>query len=316
MKWSEFSIHTSNEAVDAISNILHEAGASGVVIEDSLELEKVREQEFGEIYALDPVDFPTKGVIIKAYLPLNSFLGETVEEIKLAINNLASFDIDLGENKVSTCEVDEQDWSTSWKEYYHPVKISNRFTIVPTWEDYQPVESDELIIELDPGMAFGTGTHPTTVMSLQALEKHVNDTVNVIDVGTGSGVLAIGAALLGAKHVHALDLDEVAVRSAIENVELNHVSNQIDVVQGDLLDTVKEPAEVVVANILAEIILTFVEDAYMIVKPGGIYITSGIIEGRKEDVKQALIEAGFEIDEVMMMEDWVTIVSRKPVQEV
>lgn len=316
MKWSEFSIHTSNEAVDAISNILHEAGASGVVIEDSLELEKVREQEFGEIYALDPVDFPTKGVIIKAYLPLNSFLGETVEEIKLAINNLASFDIDLGENKVSTCEVDEQDWSTSWKEYYHPVKISNRFTIVPTWEDYQPVESDELIIELDPGMAFGTGTHPTTVMSLQALEKHVNDTVNVIDVGTGSGVLAIGAALLGAKHVHALDLDEVAVRSAIENVELNHVSNQIDVVQGDLLDTVKEPAEVVVANILAEIILTFVEDAYTIVKPGGIYITSGIIEGRKEDVKQALIEAGFEIDEVMMMEDWVTIVSRKPVQEV
>lgn len=313
MKWSEFSIHTSNEAVDAISNILHEAGASGVVIEDSLELEKVREQEFGEIYALDPVDFPTKGVIIKAYLPLNSFLGETVEEIKLAINNLASFDIDLGENKVSTCEVDEQDWSTSWKEYYHPVKISNRFTIVPTWEDYQPVESDELIIELDPGMAFGTGTHPTTVMSLQALEKHVNDTVNVIDVGTGSGVLAIGAALLGAKHVHALDLDEVAVRSAIENVELNHVSSQIDVVQGDLLDTVKEPAEVVVANILAEIILTFVEDAYMIVKPGGIYITSGIIEGRKEDVKQALIEAGFEIDEVMMMEDWVTIVSRKPV---
>ncbi|AMA63276.1 50S ribosomal protein L11 methyltransferase [Kurthia gibsonii] len=313
MKWSEFSIHTSNEAVDAISNILHEAGASGVVIEDSLELEKVREQEFGEIYALDPVDFPTKGVIIKAYLPLNSFLGETVEEIKLAINNLASFDIDLGENKVSTCEVDEQDWSTSWKEYYHPVKISNRFTIVPTWEDYQPVESDELIIELDPGMAFGTGTHPTTVMSLQALEKHVNDTVNVIDVGTGSGVLAIGAALLGAKHVHALDLDEVAVRSAIENVELNHVSSQIDVVQGDLLDTVKEPAEVVVANILAEIILTFVEDAYTIVKPGGIYITSGIIEGRKEDVKQALIEAGFEIDEVMMMEDWVTIVSRKPV---
>lgn len=313
MKWSEFSIHTSNEAVDAISNILHEAGASGVVIEDSLELEKVREQEFGEIYALDPVDFPTKGVIVKAYLPLNSFLGETVEEIKLAINNLASFDIDLGENKVSTCEVDEEDWSTSWKEYYHPVKISNRFTIVPTWEDYQPVESDELIIELDPGMAFGTGTHPTTVMSLQALEKHVNDTVNVIDVGTGSGVLAIGAALLGAKHVHALDLDEIAVRSAIENVELNNVSKQIDVVKGDLLDTVKEPAEVVVANILAEIILTFVDDAYTIVKPGGIYITSGIIEGRKEDVKQALIEAGFEIDEVMMMEDWVTIVSRKPV---
>lgn len=312
MKWSEFSIHTSNEAVDAISNILHEAGASGVVIEDSFDLEKPREQVFGEIYALDPVDFPVNGVIVKAYLPLNSFLGETVEEIKQSINNLANFNLDLGSNKVTTCEVDDEDWSTSWKKYYHPVKISNRFTIVPTWEDYQPVESDELIIELDPGMAFGTGTHPTTVMSLQALEKHVNNEVDVIDVGTGSGVLAIGAALLGAKTVHALDLDEVAVRSAIENVELNKVSDKIEVVQGDLLDTVKEPAEVVVANILAEIILTFVDDAFTIVKPGGVYITSGIIEGRKEDVKNALIDAGFEIDEVMMMEDWVTIVSRKP----
>lgn len=316
MKWSEFSIHTANEAVDAISNILHEAGASGVVIEDSFDLGKTREQEFGEIYALDPVDFPVNGVIVKAYLPVNSFLGETMEDIKLAINNLASFDIDLGENKVTTCEIDEEDWSTTWKQYYHPVKISNRFTIVPTWEEYVPVESDELIIELDPGMAFGTGTHPTTVMSLQALEKHVNDAVNVIDVGTGSGVLAIGAALLGAKHVHALDLDEVAVKAAIENVELNKVANSITVVQGDLLDTVKEPAEVVVANILAEIILTFVDDAYTIVKPGGIYITSGIIDGRKEDVKNALINAGFIIDEVMMMEDWVTIVSKKPVQEV
>jgi len=312
VKWSEFSIHTTNEAVDAISNILHEAGASGVVIEDSFELDKPREQVFGEIYALDPVDFPVNGVVVKAYLPLNSFLGETVEEIKQAINNLANFNLDLGSNKVTTCEVDDEDWSTSWKQYYHPVKISNRFTIVPTWEDYQPVESDELIIELDPGMAFGTGTHPTTVMSLQALEKHVNNEVDVIDVGTGSGVLAIGAALLGAKAVHALDLDEVAVKSAIENVELNKVSDKIEVVQGDLLDTVKEPAEVVVANILAEIILTFVDDAFTIVKPGGIYITSGIIEGRKEDVKNALIDAGFEIDEVMMMEDWVTIVSRKP----
>lgn len=315
MKWSEFSIHTSDEAVDAISNILHEAGASGVVIEDSKDLVKAREQEFGEIYALNPVDFPENGVVVKAYLPLNSFLGETVEEIKLAINNLATFDIELGANVITTCEVDDEDWSTSWKKYYHPVKISNRFTIVPTWEQYERVTSDELIIELDPGMAFGTGTHPTTVMSLQALEKHVDDTKNVIDVGTGSGVLAIGAALLGAKHVHALDLDEVAVRSAIENVALNNVSQMIDVVQGDLLDTVKEPAEVVVANILAEIIMTFTDDAYKIVKPGGIYITSGIIGARKEDVKATLEASGFVIEEVMMMEDWVTIVSSKPTSE-
>lgn len=312
VKWSELSIHTSEEAVDAISNILHEAGASGVVIEDSQDFEKQRGQQYGEIYALDREDFPQDGVIVKAYLPVSSFLAETVEEIKLAINNLVNFDINLGANKVSVSEIDEQDWSTAWKQYYHPVKISNRFTIVPTWEDYERVESDELMIELDPGMAFGTGTHPTTVMSLQALEKHVQPGMYVTDVGTGSGVLAIGAAMLGADHVHALDLDPVAVKAAIENIELNNVSANINVVEGDLLDTVKEPADIVVANILAEIIMTFTDDAYTVVKPGGLFITSGIIEAKKEDVKQSLTNAGFIIDEVMMMEDWVTIVSRKP----
>ncbi|WP_397539371.1 50S ribosomal protein L11 methyltransferase [Rummeliibacillus pycnus] len=311
MKWSELSIHTTNEAVEPISNILHEAGASGVVIEDSEDLFKVRENEFGELYELDPIDFPVDGVIVKAYLPVTSFLGETVEEIKLAITNLINFDINIGANEVSISEVNEEEWATAWKKYYHPVKISNRFTIVPTWEIYEPVDSDELIIELDPGMAFGTGTHPTTVMSLQALEKYVTKNSMVTDVGTGSGVLAIGAAMLGAKHVHALDLDEVAVRSAKLNVKLNKVQDHIDIVQGNLLDTVEEPADIVVANILAEIIMTFTDDAYTVVKPDGYFITSGIIEAKKEDVKASLESAGFIIDEVMMMEDWVTIISRK-----
>ncbi|WP_146551273.1 50S ribosomal protein L11 methyltransferase [Rummeliibacillus sp. SL167] len=311
MKWSELSIHTTNEAVEPISNILHEAGASGVVIEDSGDLCKVRENEFGEIYELDPSDFPVDGVIIKAYLPVTSFLGETVEEIKLAITNLVNFDINIGANEVSISEVNEEEWATAWKKYYHPVKISNRFTIVPTWEIYKPVDSDELIIELDPGMAFGTGTHPTTVMSLQALEKYMAEDSTVIDVGTGSGVLAIGAAMLGAKHVHALDLDEVAVRSAKLNVKLNKVQDHVEVVQGNLLDTVKEPAEIVVANILAEIIMTFIDDAHRVVQPNGYFIASGIIETKKEEVKTALEKAGFVIEEVMMMEDWVTIISRK-----
>lgn len=311
VKWSELSIHTTNEAVEPISNILHEAGASGVVIEDSEDLCKVRENEFGEIYELDPSDFPVDGVIIKAYLPVTSFLGETVEEIKLAITNLVNFDINIGANEVSISEVNEEEWATAWKKYYHPVKISNRFTIVPTWEIYKPVDSDELIIELDPGMAFGTGTHPTTVMSLQALEKYMTEDSTVIDVGTGSGVLAIGAAMLGAQHVHALDLDEVAVRSAKLNVKLNKVQDHVEVVQGNLLDTVKEPAEIVVANILAEIIMTFIDDAHRLVRPNGYFIASGIIETKKEEVKTALEKAGFVIEEVMMMEDWVTIISRK-----
>ncbi len=312
MKWTELSILTTNEAVEAVSNILHEAGASGVVIEDSKELTKERIDQFGEIYALNPDDFPKNGVVVKAYLSATSFLAETVEEIKLAIANLVNFDINIGENILTLCEVDEEDWATAWKQYYHPVKISERFTIVPTWEEYVPVSTDELIIELDPGMAFGTGTHPTTVMCLQALEKVVSTGDTVIDVGTGSGVLSIGAAMLGAEKVHALDLDEVAVTAARENVALNKVDDVVEVFHGNLLDTVKEPADVVVANILAEIIVTFTDDAFSIVKPGGVYVTSGIIGAKKDDVKEALEKSGFAIEEVLMMEDWVAIVARRP----
>ena len=312
MKWTEVSILTTNEAVEAVSNILHEAGASGVVIEDSGELTKERIDQFGEIYALNPSDFPKNGVVVKAYLSATSFLAETVEEIKAAIANLINFDINIGENLLTISEVNEEDWATAWKKYYHPVKISERFTIVPTWEDYTPVSTDELIIELDPGMAFGTGTHPTTVMCLQALEKVVKKGDSVVDVGTGSGVLSIGAALLGANQVHALDLDLVAVNSAKENVELNKVENVVEVFHGNLLDTVKEPADVVVANILAEIIMTFTDDAFTIVKPGGYFVTSGIIGAKKEDVKNTLIDSGFVIEEVLMMEDWVAIIAKRP----
>ncbi|MFD1030765.1 50S ribosomal protein L11 methyltransferase [Metaplanococcus flavidus] len=312
MKWSELSIHTTNEAIESVSNILHEAGASGVVIEDSEDLLKEREDQFGEIWSLNADDFPKDGVILKAYLPVNSFLGETVEAIKLAVSNLVTYDINIGANVVTISEVNEEEWATAWKKYYHPVKISQRFTIVPTWETYNPVSSDELIIELDPGMAFGTGTHPTTVMSLQALEKTVKKGQRVIDIGTGSGVLAIGAALLGAKSVHALDLDDIAVKAAGINVKLNRVQDRVTVAGGNLVDTIEEPGDVVVANILAEIIISFTNDAYQVVKPGGHYITSGIISAKKKDVREALEKSGFVIEDIMMMEDWVTIISKKP----
>ncbi|RFU71675.1 50S ribosomal protein L11 methyltransferase [Peribacillus saganii] len=311
MKWSEIAIHTTNEAVEPVSNILHEAGASGVVIEDPNDLIKERENVFGEIYNLNPADYPDEGVIIKAYLPVNSFLGETVEGIKEAINTLLIYDIDLGRNAVSISEVHEEEWATAWKKYYNPVKISERFTIVPTWENYEPVSSDELIIELDPGMAFGTGTHPTTVMCIQALERTVKQGDSVVDIGTGSGVLSIAAALLQAEKVHALDLDEVAVASAKLNVKLNKVQNVVSVTQNNLLDGVSETVDVAVANILAEVIIRFTDDVAKAVKPGGYFIASGIIQQKKQDVKEAIEVSGFTIEETLLMEDWAAIIAKR-----
>jgi ribosomal protein L11 methyltransferase len=311
VKWSEISIHTTNEAIEPISNILHEAGASGVVIEDPFELAKEREDQFGEIYQLDPQDYPEEGVIVKAYILVNSFLAETVDGIKEAINGLTLHNIDIGKNKVNIIEVNEEDWATAWKKYYHPVKISERFTIVPTWEVYTPVNSDELIIELDPGMAFGTGTHPTTVMCIQALERTVKNGDRIIDVGTGSGVLSIAGAMLGAQKITALDLDQVAVTTAKMNIEINHVQEIVEVSQNNLLEGIVEPVDGIVANILAEVIVRFTDDAAKIVKKDGYFIASGIIQQKKQDVKEALMKAGFEITETLLMEDWVALIAKK-----
>ncbi|WP_174613854.1 50S ribosomal protein L11 methyltransferase [Virgibacillus ihumii] len=311
MKWSEICIHSTNEAIEPISNILHETGASGVVIEDPADLTKEHETKFGEVYELNEDEYPEEGVYIKAYLPVNSFLGETVDEIKQAINNLMLYDIDLGRNQITLSEIREEEWATAWKKYYKPVKISKKTTIIPTWEEYEPVSSDELIIELDPGMAFGTGTHPTTVLSIQAIEQYIHADDLVIDVGCGSGVLSIASALLGAREVYAYDLDDVAVKSTSINSKLNNTDKFIHVSQNNLLDHIDMEADVIVSNILAEIIVRFTADAWNNLRPGGIFITSGIIQAKKQLVMDDLEKNGFRILEVNEMEDWVAIVAKK-----
>lgn len=313
MKWSEISIHTTQEAIEPVANILHEAGANGVVIEDPevLHRDYSKTDQYGELYELNPEDYPSEGVFVKGYLQVNSFLGETVEEVKVELNNLLLHNINLGLGTVTLTEIHEEDWAHAWKKYYKPVRISEKVTISPSWENYEPETESEIVIELDPGMAFGTGTHPTTVLCIQALEDVLHEGDQVIDVGCGSGVLSIAAAKLGAEHVLALDLDDVAVKVTKENCKVNRVTDQISVKQNNLLDHIDIEADLIVANILAEVILRFVDDAYCLLKLGGIFITSGIISSKKQEVKGALLSQGFTIVETLLMEDWVAFIAKK-----
>ncbi|MFB4211877.1 50S ribosomal protein L11 methyltransferase [Shouchella sp. JSM 1781072] len=312
MKWAEFFVHTTQEAVEPVSNILHEAGAAGVAIEDPKDLVTEWSVKFGEVYELNPDDYPEEGVMVKAYFPMNDQFHKTIAEVEDKIQGLVTFDINIGNGTTGYVEVNDDDWANAWKKYYHPVNVTDQIVIVPTWEDYEKKEH-EMIIELDPGMAFGTGTHPTTILSLQAIEKIVKIGDAVIDVGTGSGVLALAAWKLGARTIHAYDLDDVAVTSARENFKLNNAEHSIEISQNDLLTGIQEhTADLVVANILAEVIVTFTEDAFHVVKPGGTFITSGIIERKEQLVKESIEQAGFMIDSIQRQEGWVAIIAKKP----
>jgi len=321
MKWYELTIATTEIATEMISNFLHEHGAGGVSIEESGNLNKPRDTSYGQWYDTPLNDIPEGEAIIKGYFPENTVMEQLLEELKPRIEGLRQFEIDPGNVQYSYIEVDDEDWATAWKDYFHPIAITDKITIKPTWEQYEPRE-DELIIELDPGMAFGTGTHPTTSLCLKTLEKVIQGGEEVIDVGTGSGVLAIGAIKLGASSVLALDLDPIAVSSATENVSLNGLSEQVDVHLSDLLGVlrqednsqlkVKPPVDLVVANILAEIIMLFIDDVYEALKPGGTYIASGIWKNKEDVVEQGLLAAGFEIQEKYRDEDWLAFVATKP----
>ncbi|WEG14223.1 50S ribosomal protein L11 methyltransferase [Pullulanibacillus sp. KACC 23026] len=311
MKWVEICIHTSQQAVDPVSNILYEAGSSGVVIEDPEVLTREWTDQYGEIYDLSPSDYPETGVYVKGYLPETVFLPDTVEQIREAVDHLVEYEIDVQPNQIYVGEVKEEDWATAWKKYYKPVRVTDSLVISPTWEEVDKSNPNEVLIELDPGMAFGTGTHPTTVLCLRALEGIVKTGDTVLDVGTGSGVLSIAAAKWGASRVLALDLDDVAVRSARENVELNQVESRVEVRQNNLVQSIQGQYDVIVANILAEIVLKLIDDATQLMKPNGFLVLSGIIKKKQEVVEQALLKAGLTINEVLVEEDWVAIIAQK-----
>ncbi len=319
MRWSEITVYTSHEAMQAVADYLHDLGSGGVVIEDSKTPFADYSYQYGEIYDLNPVDFPAEGVCLKAYffngdskskLADSRSIDELIELIRRELERLQAQGIEVGSGQLGFVEVTEEDWAHSWKQYYKPVQVSERFLISPTWEQAL-VKENQLLIELDPGMAFGTGTHATTVLSIRALEQVIAGGESVIDVGCGTGVLSIAAAKLGSNSVLAIDLDPVAIASAQQNIVLNQVSERVTVSAGNLLQGLEKLADVIVANILAEVILQFTDDVVGLLKPGGYFIASGIIETKAQLVAEQIEKSGMKIINRTQEQGWVTYIAQK-----
>ena len=239
-------------------------------------------------------------------------LPEVINDVQMRVNQLASFGLDATPGKVTTSAVKDEDWATEWQKYYHPVRVTRHLTVVPKWEEYQPAQEGEKVIVLDPGMAFGTGTHPTTRLMMQALEIVVRGGERLLDVGTGSGVLGIAAKLLGADKVLGTDIDEVAVRSAQGNLDLNPVASDIQVMASDLLsDVPAQEFDIVVANMLAEVLVPLIPQVDSVLRPGGKFLLSGIYEDKVQTIIAKLEENGYALDETMKLGEWYGLIAHR-----
>jgi len=310
-KWLEVSVKVNHEAEEVTAEILREAGArNGVAIEDPVLYETLRNSLPFELCDPLPENTDFSVVTITAYYPEDTELTERLQKIEA---ELAAVEKRIGKFRFGPAlfrHVTEEDWSDEWKQYFHVTRVGKHIVIKPSWEDYES-EPEDVVLELDPGMAFGTGTHPTTVLVLEALEKMIRPDTMVFDVGTGSGILAMTAAKLGAKNVKAVDIDGVAVRTAKENIEKAGMQDRIEVRQGDLLHGTEGKADVIVANILADIIIMLLPDIPGKLREGGLFFASGIIEDYQQDVTEAAEKAGLRVKETTRIKDWVGLLMEK-----
>ncbi len=312
MKWVEVVVKTVPENEDMISDILYQAGALGLAIEDPQDFKDLsNNKESWDFIDESLMDFLDDGTIsLKAYFAEN----HDIEKIIRFINDkiiTEPFERDgkyLGDVKLNS--VDDEDFAETWKQYYKPLKIGQRIVIKPSWEEYQDKE-DDIIIELDPGMAFGTGTHETTSMCIEALESFLKPGDHVYDIGCGSGILSIAAAKLGADKVVGVDIDPVCIEVSNKNIKINNIGNKVKVYKGDLFDVLDDKVDLIVSNIIAEIIAGMVEDLHNFLKDEGIFITSGIILDKIDLVESALLQNGFKILEINRQKEWACIIAQK-----
>ncbi len=305
-QWIEVSIKTTHDVAEATAEIMRAAGAyNGVVIDDPILINTLRNSGTWELCDI-PEQKNTEVVTVTAYYPDD-------EELQVRLKQLES-EMTAVEKRIGKCRfgntcfrtVSEKDWANEWKQYFHVTHIGKKLVIKPTWEEYT-AQDNEHIIEIDPGMAFGTGTHHTTCMCMEQLEHVVRPGMEVFDIGTGSGILSIAAAKLGACSVKAVDIDATAVRVAIENIAHNKLSEQINVKQGDLLHDTEGVADIIIANIIADIIITLLPNIPSKLKKDGIFLASGIIEERRNDVANAAKKVGLHVDSVFSRGGWVVM---------
>lgn len=304
MKWKEIKIKTRTENIDYISHILYEAGADGLEIEDPQDIIDLAENPIDDWTIVEPslIKGNIEDVYIRAYFPESNEFNKAKEFIS---NN-----IDKSQGEISFEEIDDKDWSESWKKYYKPLRIGENIVIKPSWEDFEEEEED-IVIELDPGMAFGTGGHETTSMCTEALESYIKEGNKLYDIGCGSGILSIVGAKLGAGKVVGVDLDPNSIKVSKENIKINKVEDRVDIRQGNLLDVVDDKADIIVANILAEVVAGMIKDVKDYLLDGGLFISSGIILDKVDLVEETLIENEFTILEIKTLGEWVAIVARK-----
>ena len=311
MNWVECIVHTTTTGSDWVSDCLVELGATGTMIEDKADIpDPSKPHGIWEIIDPKLLETMPEDVLVHAWFVPDQSFSETLRLLNEQLNEMRTIQPSFGTLTADTRMVSEDTWAEVWKKYYKPFYAADHLAVKPTWEKFDPAPGDQ-VIEIDPGMAFGSGTHETTGMCIALLKETIRGGERVIDVGTGSGILAIAAALLGAGHVLAIDIDPDAVRVASENVAHNKVSNIVTVQEGDLLKNTKETCQICVANIISDIIISFADPLKKHIEPDGLFICSGIVRERTEEVRESLLRAGYEILKTEHRGEWTAFLSRR-----
>ena len=316
MKWNRFTVKTKTEAEDIVISTLAEVGIEGVEIQDKQPLtEEDKAQMFVDIMPEGPAD---DGVAyLNFYLEEDADKEAILKDVREALDDLKNF-MDIGEATIEESQTEDKDWINNWKQYFHQFYIDD-ILVIPSWENIKPEDTDKMVLHIDPGTAFGTGMHETTQLCIRQLRKFITPETELLDVGTGSGILAILSLMFGAKHAVGTDLDICAVEAVAQNCDVNGIDPaQFDMMIGNIITDKEvqdkvgyECYDIVVANILADVLVPLTPVIVHQLKKGGIYITSGIIDDKEQTVVEAVKAAGLEVLEVTYQGEWVSVTARK-----